>query len=104
MKMIIAIVRSTDLKKVEAALLLAGAQGLTVTKVKGIGEEKAFLEQNLVAHVKFEVIVPEQNIKRITQVIVETAWTGCAGDGIISVLPVETFIKIREKRTGHPQS
>jgi nitrogen regulatory protein P-II 1 len=102
-KMIVAIVRSTDLKKVETALLAAGVRGLTVSKVKGIGEEKAFLEQNLVAHVKFEIIVPEEDADRVTQVIVNAAWTGCAGDGIVAVLPVETFIKIRETKTGHFQ-
>ena len=73
MKMVIATIRTMDLKKVEAVLLSAGLRGLTVTKVKGIGKEKAFLEQDLVAHVKFEVIILEQNVERITQVIVEAA-------------------------------
>lgn len=104
MKMMTAIVRTTDLKKVEAALLSAGVKGLTISKVKGIGEEKAFLEQDLVAHVKFELIVPAEDVDRLTQVIVDAAWTGCAGDGIVAVTPVETFVKIRTKRAGHPQT
>lgn len=104
MKMIIAICRATDLKKVEAALLAAGIKGLTVSNVKGVGKEKPLLEQGLVDHVKFEVIVPESDVERITQVIVDAAWTGCAGDGIVAVSPIETFVKIRTKGSGHPQT
>jgi len=94
--MIWAIVRWTHLKDVEKALFKIGEKSFSVTKVKGLGEEKGYLEYDLVSHLKIEIVAPEERVARIRDTIVKAAWTGVRGDGLIAVLPVEEFVKIRQ--------
>ncbi|MBI3610336.1 MAG: P-II family nitrogen regulator [Nitrospirae bacterium] len=96
MKMICAIVRWTHLKEVEQALFKIGERSFSVTKIKGLGEEKGYLEYDLVSHLKIEIITSEGRVKKIKDAIVKAAWTGVPGDGVIAVLPVEELTKIRE--------
>ena len=98
MKMIWAIVRWTRLKEVEESLFKIGERSFSVTKVKGIGEESGYLEYDLVSHLKIEIIVPEDHVAKIKDVLIKAAWTGVRGDGLIAVLPVEEFAKIREAK------
>ncbi len=102
MKMIWTIVRWTHLKEVEKALFRIGEKSFSVTKVKGLGEEKGYLEYDLVSHLKIEILAPEDRVARIKEALVKAAWTGVAGDGVIAVLPVEEFVKIRESRNVDP--
>lgn len=96
MKMIWAIVRVIHLDDVEKALFKIGERSFSVTKVKGLGEEKGYLEYDLISHFKVEVIAPEDRVAKIKEAIVKAAWTGQPGDGLIAVLPVEELTKIRE--------
>jgi nitrogen regulatory protein P-II 1 len=102
MKMIWAIVRWTCLKDVEKALFGIGEKNFTVTKVKGLGEEREYLEYDLVSHLKIEIIVPDERVQRIKEAIAKAAWTGGRGDGLIAVLPVQEFAKIRQIKRADP--
>ena len=104
MKMVWAVVRWTHLKEVEQALFKIGERSYSVTKVKGLGEERGYLEYDLVSHLKIEIIVPDDRVAQIKDAIVEAAWTGVRGDGLIAVLQVEEYTKIREaRRPGLPE-
>ena len=50
--------------------------------------------------VKIEVVLPDDQIERTVEVIIEAARSGKIGDGKIFVLPVEEVIRIRTGETG----
>ncbi len=96
MKMIWAVVRYTHLERVEDALSKIGQASFSVTRVRGLGEEHTLTEHGLVSHLKVEILVPNDRAERVRSAIVKAAWSGLEGDGLIAVLPVEGFVKIRE--------
>mgnify|MGYP001608230728 CR=1 FL=1 len=106
MKMILAIVRSECLEKLEKTLLKIGEKGFSVNKIQGMGElrEYGYIIFDLVSHIRIEIITSEDRVAKIKEAIVEAGWTGYAGDGLIAVLPVDEFTKIRNlKRPDPPQ-
>ena len=50
--------------------------------------------------VKIEVVLPDDQIERTVEAIIEAARSGKIGDGKIFVLPVEEVIRIRTGETG----
>ena len=82
----------------EKQLQKIGVKGLTITQVSGYGEYKDFLRENwLVPHARIEIFAPKTKADIIADVIMEAAHTGMAGNGIVSVLPVEKIYRIRTK-------
>jgi nitrogen regulatory protein P-II 1 len=98
LKKIIAIIRSGLLRDVEERLKKIGVRGLTVTRVKGYGEDKAIWAQDwLGEHARIEIFADKIKADAIAAAIMEVAHTGAPGDGIICVLPVEKIFRIRTK-------
>ncbi len=103
MNRITAVIRPQKLKEVTDALLEAGAEGVTVTEVRGCGRQKghtetyrgAEYEVNLLPKVMVDVIVPEDLTQKIVDAISENAKTGQIGDGRIFVQPVSSTVRIR---------
>jgi nitrogen regulatory protein P-II 1 len=97
LKKITAIVRSTALEHVEQRLRDLGVPGMTVTHVTGFGDYANFFRRDwLVTHAKIEIFTDDTLVPAIVSCITEVAHTGTPGDGIIAVLPVEEFLRIRE--------
>lgn len=107
MKKIEAIIRHFKLEEVKDALTLAGAQGMTVTEVRGFGRQKGQKEQyrgaeyvvDFLPKVKVEVIVADADKAKIVETILRTARTGQIGDGKIFVSSVPEIIRIRTGET-----
>jgi nitrogen regulatory protein P-II 1 len=99
-KTIVAIVRTDTLGDIVKALEDRGIRGMTISEIKGIGEEVRLYKPYTI-HNRMEIIVPDEKVGEVTGVIVRHARTGFAGDGIIWVYPMEYMIKIRtgEKET-----
>jgi nitrogen regulatory protein P-II 1 len=93
-KTIVAIVRTDTLGEMVRALEERGISGMTITEIKGIGEEVRLYKPYTI-HNRIEIIVSDEKVDEITGVIVRHARTGFAGDGIIGVYPMEYMIKIR---------
>jgi nitrogen regulatory protein P-II 1 len=103
LKKIIAIIRSGLLKDVEARLKKVGVRGLTVTRVKGYGEEKAIWAQDwLGEHARIEIFADKTKADAIAAAIMEVGHTGAHGDGIICILAVEKIFRIRTKSEVKP--
>jgi len=67
-----------------------------VTHVKGFGEYANFFRHDwLVMHERIEIFTDEAMAEVIVAAIIDVAHTGTAGDGVIAVLPVEEFVRIR---------
>jgi len=93
-----AIIRRDVLEKVEQALKNIGVDGISVTKVKGYGEYANFYSKDwMVAHARIEIFTHETKADVITKTIMDTACLELEGDGIIAVLPVEKFYRIRAR-------
>jgi nitrogen regulatory protein P-II 1 len=98
LKKVNAIIRSRLLEEVEERLKKIGVKGLTVTRVKGYGEDKTILAQDwLGTHARIEIFAEEAKADEIASAIMEVAHTGGPGDGIICILPVEKILRIRTK-------
>lgn len=96
MKMITAIVRTTSLEHIVKSLEGIGVKGMTISEIKGIGEQVQPFRPYTI-HSRIEIIVPDEKAERVTGVILEDAHTGLAGDGLIAVYPIDYMIKIRTK-------
>ena len=108
MKKIEAIIKPFKLEEVKNALADIGIQGLTVYEAKGFGRQKGHTELyrgaeyvvNYIPKIRLELVVPDNNVSKATDIISEAAKTGKIGDGKIFVLNVEESIRIRTGETG----
>jgi nitrogen regulatory protein PII len=103
MKMISAIIRPHRLQNVKEALADAGVVGLTVTDVRGAGRQKGQVERyrgseysiDLIAKIKVEVAVEDEQSEVIVQAIRQSAYTGEIGDGKIFISSLDDALRIR---------
>ena len=101
---VMAIVRADALEAVEQKLIDIGVRGLTVVKVKGLGRHANFFSRDwLTDEVKLEIVADESKVDGITRAIMDAAHTGDPGDGIVTVLPVLTFYRIRTRSEAMPE-
>ena len=108
MKKIEAIIRPESIDLVRSALSDAGVTGLMVTEIEGHGKQKGVVQQwrgekykiELLPKIKIETVVRDNDVERITKVILESARTGDIGDGKIFIYAVEEAIRIRTKERG----
>jgi nitrogen regulatory protein P-II 1 len=96
MKMITAIVRTTSLQHVVQQLEKIGIRGLTISEIKGIGEEVR-LNNPYSIHDKIEIIVPDEKIDEVVQLIFDEVGTGLVGDGLVAVSPTDYAVRIRTR-------
>ena len=109
MKMIVAIVRPEAAEAVRKELVAVNVHKMTVSTVKGCGEQPGYVEShrgvlvevNLFSKVRFEIAVNENFVKQTIDAIIKAARTGNIGDGKIFVLPVEECYRIRTGESGH---
>jgi len=103
MKMLQAIIRPEKLDEVMKALELKGFVALTVTDVRGRGEQKGIslqfrgrkMDVDLLPKVKIEMVLDDVEIDSALRTIRESARTGSIGDGKIFVLNVDLMAKVR---------
>ena len=108
MKEIKAYVRCAKAEEVVHALEDAGAPGLTVIKVLGLGaasvpeEERWSLEyaEKTCTVVKIELVCSDGEAERYVDVIKEKARTGHSGDGMIFLSDVAGAVRIRSGQEG----
>ena len=103
MQLIKAIVRPNKVDDVKAALEKIGVSGMTVTEVRGHGQQKGHTaiyrgkEYNvsLLPKVEIELVVPDNVVDEVIKAIIAAARTGEIGDGRVFVLPVDYGYNIR---------
>ena len=108
MKKIDAIIKPFKLEEVKEALAGVGAQGLTVTEVKGFGRQKGHTEiyrgseytVDFLPKIKIEIVLPDALIEQAVEAIVRAARTGKIGDGKVFVSNIESAIRIRTEESG----
>ena len=96
MKMVIGIIRATCLGRTVKELEKINVRSMTISAVKGIGEQVT-LNKLYAIHNMIQIIIPDEKVDEVTDVILNSTRTGMAGDGIIAVSPIDYMIKIKSK-------
>ena len=104
MKMIMAVIRPERLQPVKDALKEVGINAMTITEVRGRGQQSGITFSNRVGSftvdeitkVKIEIVLEDDEEEKAITAIRGAASTGHMGDGRIFVMPVEKSIRIRE--------
>jgi len=107
MRKIEAIIRPMKLEDVKTALSDAGFVSITVTEVKGRGQQKGLVQQwrgreycvDLLPKTRIEIVLLEQDVDRVIEIIQGAAATGNIEDGKIFVIPIEAAMRIRTGET-----
>lgn len=108
MKMIIAIIQPEKLDDVKEALFHSDICKMTVSRVRGCGQQGGYTEHyrgqvrsvNLIEKVRIEVAVNDDYVKGTVAAIIKGAKTDTIGDGKIFVMPMDECIRIRTDETG----
>ena len=108
MKMIVAIIQPEKTEAVKEALFNAEVHKMTVSRVKGCGQQAGYDEHyrgqvrsvNLLEKIRFEIAVNDNFVEPTIKAIVKGAKTGVIGDGKIFVMPLDECIRIRTGETG----
>ena len=105
MKMITAIIRPEKLQAVKDSLKESGINALTMTEVRGRGQQSGIVFTNRVGSLvideiektRIDVVLEDEEVDTAITAIKKAAATGHMGDGRIFVLPVERSIRIRDE-------
>lgn len=108
MKKLECVIRPGKLEKVKEALGEFGIKGMTVTNVIGCGLQQGKTEVyrgntytiNLLPKVKLEIVVPDDNVDKVIDIILNNARTGEIGDGKIFVYDILNAVRIRTGESG----
>jgi nitrogen regulatory protein P-II 1 len=103
MQLIKAIIRPNKVDEVKEALGKVQVTGMTVTEVRGHGQQKGHTaiyrgkEYNvsLLPKMSIETVVPDNMVEPVIQAIIKAARTGEIGDGRVFVTPINHSFKIR---------
>ena len=103
-----AIIQPNKFEAVKDALISVGVEGMTITEVRGHGQQKGHTETyrgreygvDLLPKVKIEMVLPDNRVDAAIDVIVKNASTGKIGDGKIFVSKVDEVIRIRNLERG----
>ncbi len=108
MKKIELIIKPFKLDDVKEALANMQVYGMTVTEVKGFGQQKGHTELyrgaeyqvDFVPKIKIEIVVNDKIVDQVVDEVIGAARTGKIGDGKIFVMDVEDTIRIRTGERG----
>ncbi len=103
MKLITAIVKPEKLSDVTRAVTEAGARGMTVTEVRGFGQQfghqaavhPADREILMLPKLRVDVVVQDHVAGFVADAIAKSVNTGSIGDGKIWVCPVDSVLRVR---------
>ena len=107
MKMIKAIIKPERFEFVKKALEEKGFNGMTISDVRGRGEQKGITLEyrggqyvvDSLPKIQLEIVARDTDVDMVITTIMESARTGKIGDGKIFILPVEKSIRIRTGET-----
>ncbi len=108
MKKIEAIIQPDRLDAVKEELFKVDIHKMTVSRVKGCGQQRGYTETyrgkifkvNLLPKIKLEIAVNAEFVKVTIDAIIKGARTGNIGDGKIFIADLQECIRIRTGETG----
>ncbi len=101
MKKIECIIRDKKLTDLEEALKLVGIRGMTVSEVKGFGNQQTRPEAYLyLPKTKVEIYSTDEELEQIVEAILKVCHSGRPGDGKLAVFDVHDLVRIRTGERG----
>ena len=103
MKLVKAIIKPERFEFVKKALEDNGFVSMTITDVRGRGEQKGItleyrgglMTVDMLPKIQIEIVVKEKDVDTLIATLTESARTGKFGDGKIFIIPVDKAIRIR---------
>jgi nitrogen regulatory protein P-II 1 len=103
-----AVIQNSRLEAVKTALQEIGADGMTVTEVRGHGRQKGHTEVyrgreysvDLIPKIKIEMVLADAMVDKAVQAILGAARSGKIGDGKIFLSRIDEAIRIRNDERG----
>ncbi|PFG28477.1 nitrogen regulatory protein P-II [Corynebacterium renale] len=103
MKLITAVVKPFTLSEIRDGLEELGHHGMTVSDVRGYGQQRghtgpstgAEYAVEFVPKAKVEIVVADKDVEAATDVICKAAWTGKPGDGKLWITTIDHVIRVR---------
>jgi len=101
-------VRPEKLEAITTVLDKINIVGMTVTDVRGFGRQKGQVEHyrgeeytiRFINKVRIDLVVQDEDVKKVMDAVSKTAHTGNVGDGKIFVTSVENALRIRTGEVG----
>ena len=101
MKKIECIIKPERLEKLKDALLQEGIGGMTVSEVKGFGNEQSRPDSYLfLPKTKVEIYCQDEVLDSLIHAICRVCQTGKLGDGKIAVYEIQELVRIRTFEKG----
>jgi nitrogen regulatory protein P-II 1 len=95
-KCVVAILRPGVLETLERELGEIHIHGMTSARVRGFGAHpNLFADDWTTEHIKIEIFAQAENVDALVSAIMDIARVCSAGDGVIAVIPVERFFRVR---------
>lgn len=99
LKKVTAIFDELRLQEVEDALLSHCVSGFTVHNVRGRGNYfDSYNEGRLISHLQLDIYTNEEYADEIARLIVSTAFVNADGEGLVSVIPVDSVYWIHSQQ------
>jgi len=103
-----AVIQTSKLEAVKAALHDIGVEGMTVFEARGHGRQKGHTEfyrgreytVDLLPKIKLEMVLADDMVEKAVEAIIGAARTGQIGDGKIFLSKVDEAIRIRNQERG----
>lgn len=103
-----AVIRPDKLDDVKTGLDEIGVHGITVSEVRGAGQQRGYVHRyrgaeyrvNLLEKIKLETVVPDALVDQAVEVIVTCGRTGEVGDGKIFLIPITDAVRVRTGERG----
>jgi nitrogen regulatory protein PII len=103
MKLVKCIIRPNKVDEVREALENASVSGMTITEVRGHGQQKGHkaiyrgreYDVSLLPKTMIEIAVPDELVDEVIVVVLKAARTGDIGDGRIWVMDIQEGYNIR---------
>jgi nitrogen regulatory protein P-II 1 len=108
MKFLVCVISPKKVEQVKKALWEAGVRGVTLSTGSGYGYQKVQVESvkgadykvQYQSRVRLEVALPDDELEKVVELLLDTVRTGRIGDGKFFVLPLEDVIRVRTGERG----
>jgi len=108
LKKIEAIIREDKANDVKEALERIGIVGLNMFEIRGHGRQGGIqllgragaYQVDMLTKIQINIILSDRNLEETIETILDAAYTGEPGDGLLFVYPVDEVIRVRTRERG----
>jgi nitrogen regulatory protein P-II 1 len=108
LKKIEAILREDKANDVKEALEKIGIVGLNMLEIRGHGRQGGIqllgragaYQVNMLTKIQINIVLSDRNLEETIETILDAAYTGEPGDGLLFVYPVDEVVRVRTRERG----